>query len=156
MRPGIKILVVTAVFTSLLAFAPNSWASTSVGIRGGFSSQPDQFLFGMQVDTSPVAKNLYIMPSAEAGFGDDAFSMSFDGDLQYRFVTSSGIRPYAGGGLSIYFINPDFGDSQTNVGMNIDGGLFFGKAGTPMFIDAKAGLTDEVPDWKFAFGVMFH
>ena len=156
MRPGIKIFILLAVFTGFLAFVPRGWASTSVGIRGGFSSQPDQFLAGMQVDTSPVAKNLYIMPSAVAGFGDNAFSMSFDGDLQYRFVTSSGVRPYAGGGLSIYFINPDFGDSQTNFGVNIDGGLFFGKGGNPMFIDAKAGLTDEVPNWKFAFGVMFH
>jgi hypothetical protein len=36
------------------------------------------------------------------------------------------------------------------------GGLFFGSTnGPPLFVDVKLGLTDEIPDWKFMFGVMF-
>jgi hypothetical protein len=156
MRSRIQILAVSTVLVSLALMATSAGATTTWGLRAGFSSNPDQFIVGGQADFSPIAKNLYIVPSGLAGFGDNAFTLSFDGDLQYRFHTSSGIRPYAGGGLSVYWINPDFGDSQTNLGVNLDGGLWFGKEKMPMFVDAKAGLTNEVPDWKFAFGIMFH
>jgi hypothetical protein len=48
------------------------------------------------------------------------------------------------------------GGSDTNLGVDILGGIFFGEMnGRPMFVDVKAGITDEVPDWKFQFGFNF-
>jgi len=154
MRSRIQILAVSTVFVTLVAFAASAGATTTWGLRAGFSSNPDQFIVGGQADFAPIAKNLYIMPSALAGFGDNAFTLSFDGDLQYRFVTKSSVHPYAGGGFSLYWVNLDNGGSDTNFGANLDGGIFFGKTARPMFVDVKAGITDEVPDWKFAFGIM--
>lgn len=156
LRPLVRSLVVAALFS--LASASAARAETSCGLRGGFSSSPDQFLIGGQVNFSPVGENLYIVPSAEAGFGDNLFTLSFNGDLQYRFRVKRGseVRPYAGGGLSLYYVNVDGGGSDTNMGVDVLGGIFFGRAsGNPMFLEAKAGLTDEVPDWKFIFGINF-
>ncbi len=156
LRPVVRFLVVAALLS--LAATPVALADTSAGLRGGFSSGPDQFLIGGQINFSPVGENLYIVPSGEAGFGNNAFTLSFNGDLQYRFDVKRGseVRPYAGGGLSLYYVNLDGGGSDTNMGVDVLGGIFFGRtSGNPMFIEAKAGLTDEVPDWKFIFGINF-
>jgi hypothetical protein len=142
----------------LVCFAVPGLADTSVGLHGGFSSGPDQFIIGPHLNLSPIADNLYIVPGAEVGFGDDVTTIAFNGDLQYRFeVHDSKVRPYAGGGLGLIWFDPDGpADSDTNLGVHILGGIFFGQLnGQPMFVDVKAGLTDEVPDWKFQFGINF-
>jgi len=153
------ITALLAGIATLLLVSPGlGRADTSVGLHGGFSSAPDQFIVGPHLNLAPVADNLYIVPSGEVGFGDHAFTMAFNGDLQYRFVVHrSKVRPYAGGGLSVYFVDPEgFGGSDTHMGADILGGMFFGRLnGQPMFVDVKLGLTTEVPDWKFQFGFNF-
>jgi hypothetical protein len=157
LRPVVRLLLATVILS--VASVPTASADTSAGLRAGFSSNPDQFLFGAQLNIAPVGRNVYIVPSAEAGSGDHAFTLSFNGDVQYRFDVRRGseVRPYAGGGLSLYYVNLDAGGgSDTNTGVDILGGIFFGRvSGNPMFVEAKAGLTDRVPDWKFIFGINF-
>ncbi len=152
-----KALLCTIVGFCCIAAVPFARAYADGGLRAGFSSAPDQFLVGGQLELAPVAHNLYIVPSAELGLGDNLTSLSFNGDLQYRFVTHSQVRFYAGGGLSLYVANPDGPvGSDTNLGVEALGGLFFNrKSGTPMFVELKLGLTDRVPDWKAVFGVNF-
>jgi hypothetical protein len=143
---------------SSLTWASLASANTSGGLRAGFSSGPDQFVVGGQLELSPVADNVYIIPSGEVGFGDHLTSLAFNGDVQYRFVVHrSKVRPYAGGGLSVYYVNLDNGGgSDTHLGANILGGIYFNEhKRNPMFVDVKAGLTDEVPDWKFVYGIDF-
>ena len=152
-RPSRFLIAIAALFLFAVPLAAR--AETSFGLRGGLSVDPDQFLIGGHINFEPIAENVYIVPSAEAGFGDDIFTLSFNGDVQYRFETDSGVRPYAGGGLSLYFVDFD-GGSDTELGVDVLGGIFFNQdSDTPMFVEAKAGLTDEVPDWKFIFGINF-
>ena len=158
MRATLRITTLAVSSLVCLLFAASAWAGYPAGVRGGFSSSPDQFVFGVQMEFPPLAKDLYVVPSGEIGIGDDAFSIAVNGDVQYRFHTSSGIRPYLGGSLDLYYFDPDAEgvDSNTDLGVAALGGLFFGSAnGPPLFVDVKLGLTDEVPDWKFMFGVMF-
>jgi hypothetical protein len=131
-------------------------ADTAVGLRGGLSIDPDQVLIGVHLQPPAVAENLYVVPSAEAGLGDDAFTISINGDLQYQFGRSGGVRPYAGGGLTLYYFNLDNGGDDTDFGLNAVGGLLFDRSkGHPIFLEGKLGLTDRVPDWKFMVGLMF-
>ena len=149
-------LVVAMAALPLVLAASVASAESSIGIRGGFSSHPDQILIGAHFQPPPIAKQLYIVPSGEAGFGDDAFTLSFNGDLEYQFGPQGTVRPYAGGGLSLYYVNVDNGGSDTNLGANALGGLLFDrKSGWPIFLELKLGLTDEVPDWKIVAGLMF-
>jgi len=150
-------LLAFLVALSCLTFVSPAHADVSGGLRVGFTSSPDQFIVGGQLELSPVAEHLYIVPSGEVGFGDHATTLAFNGDLQYRFlVHDSKVHPYAGGGLVVYYVNVDGGGSDTNLGADILGGMFFNeRSGNPMFLDVKLGLTDEVPDWKFVFGVNF-
>ena len=146
-------LTSVAVLTLFLAWASTAYASG--GLRAGLSDDPDQFLFGGQIEPDPVAENVHIVPSGEVGISDDLFSLQFNGDVQYRFRTDSGIRPYVGAGLTLAWYDPEGGgDSNTEIGLNALGGLYFGKK-TPMFVDLKLGLTDDVPDLKAVFGINF-
>src|SRR5258705_10859426 len=112
-------LLITAALISCLAWASTSRAEVYGGFRVGFSSIPDQVLVGGQLELSPVAENLYIIPSGELGFGDHATTLSFNGDIQYRFVVHSQVRPYAGGGISLYYVNVDNGGSDTQPGARL-------------------------------------
>ena len=149
-------LLVTMAALGCLALASTADAEVYGGLRVGFSSTPDQVLVGGQFELSPVAENLYIIPSGELGFGDHATTLSFNGDIQYRFKVHSEVRPYAGGGITVYYFNLDGGGSDTNLGAEALGGIFFNRnSSNPMFVDVKLGLTDEVPDWKFIYGINF-
>lgn len=140
----------------LAAAASTARAETRVGIRGGLSVDPDQVLVGLTIQPPPVAENLYVVPSVEAGFGDDLVSIALNGDLQYQFGRSGGVRPYAGGGLALTYWNADNGGDDTELGVNALGGLLFDRSsGAPIFLEMKLGLTDEVPDFKFVVGLMF-
>jgi hypothetical protein len=113
---------------------------------------------GPHLNLEAVGERVYIVPGAEVGFGDHVSTIAFNGDVQYRFaVHDSKVHPYAGGGLALVLFNPDGpGGSDSNLGVDVLGGIFFGEMnGRPMFVDAKFGLTDEVPDWKFQFGFNF-
>lgn len=152
-----RIALASLAAAAALTVAGGALAATSqVGLRGGFSSGPDQVVFGVHFQPPPVAKQLYIVPSAEAGLGDNAFTLAFNGDLEYQFTAQGSVRPYAGGGLSLYYVNVDNGGSDTNLGVSALGGLLFDRSkGWPIFLEAKLGLTDEVPDFKLVAGLMF-
>ena len=151
-------IVAASVALALLLGAASvaSASSSSLGIRAGFSSNPDQLLIGAHFQPPAIAEHLYIVPSGEAGFGDHAFTLSFNGDLEYQFGPQGTIRPYAGGGLALYYVNVDNGGSDTNLGVNALGGLLFDrKSGHPFFLELKLGLSDQVPDLKIVGGFMF-
>jgi len=152
----LKPFLCTLVLVLGLLSGSTAHAYVSGGLRVGFSSSPDQVVMGGQLELSPVAEHVYIIPSGELGLGDHATTLAFNGDVQYRFSTHSEILPYAGGGLTVYYMNVDGGGSDTNLGVCALGGIFFNRnSSTPMFVDVKAGLTDEVPDWRFVFGLNF-
>ena len=105
----------------LLVTTGHAQAHTSAGLHGGFSSSPDQFVIGPHLNLSAVGEDLYVVPSGEIGFGDNVLTLAFNGDLQYRFVVHrSKVRPYAGGGMTMFFFDPDGpGGSSTNLGVNL-------------------------------------
>jgi hypothetical protein len=154
MRSLVRLtLTAVAALVCLSSLAPT--AEADGGLRGGFSDDPDQFLFGGQLELSPLGENVYFVPSAEAGFGSDLFSLSFNGDFQYRFDTDGGVRPYVGAGVALWWFDSDnSNDSETEFGVNALGGIYFG-SDPRMFVDLKLGLTDDIPDLKFIFGVNF-
>src|SRR5258706_13474367 len=103
-------LLITAALISCLAWASTSRAEVYGGFRVGFSSIPDQVLVGGQLELSPVAENLYIIPSGELGFGDQPTTPSFNGAIQYRFGVPSPVPRYRGAGFSLYYVSVEHGD----------------------------------------------
>ena len=83
------LAVLVMAFTTLTAPA---FAKGTVGLRGGFSLDPDDFLIGLHFRTDPLGENLYFVPSVEAGFGDVTM-IAGNADLHYVFNTESKLKP---------------------------------------------------------------
>lgn len=129
-------------------------AQTSWGPRAGFSLSPDQFVVGFHA-MIPVGSGLYVVPSGDVGFGDSSFTWSLNGDLQYRFSTSGSVKPFIGGGVTYFNLDPDTEgvDTFSEFGGGILGGVWLNTNGsTPFFLEGKVGLGD-VPDFKFMAGL---
>jgi hypothetical protein len=142
--------VLAGIVLVALALVPLPAAAGDFGLRAGFSLDPDDFLIGVHYRTPPIAQYLYFVPSAEVGFGDITM-VAFNGDLHYVFETESRLRPYVGAGMTINWFDFE-GNSQTEVGGGILGGVMLGETSHGrLFFEVKLGLGD-VPDAKFLVG----
>ena len=162
----LKRITTIAMLVALGALGPMSaGAETAVvgglGPRVGFSSDPDQIVFGGQLIIGEVAPSLTFDPNLEFGFGDNFTVIALNLDLHYHFaIQNSTWRPYVGAGAGINFIEldvpPPFQDiSNTEVG----GNFIFGAgvptaAGNRFFSEVKFGLGD-IPDLKLLVGWNF-
>ena len=152
------------VCAGLALLAPCAQAQNAVvggwGPRFGFSSGPDQIVFGGQLIIGEIAPDITFDPSLELGFGDDMTVIALNLDGHYHVsVRGSRWRPYAGAGVAISFVSldesPGNDDSDTEVG----GALIVGAgvptaAGNRFFTELKLGLGD-VPDFKLMAGWNF-
>jgi hypothetical protein len=144
--------VLAGIVLFALALAPHPAAAGDIGLRAGFSLDPDDFVIGGHYRSPPIAEYLYFVPSAEVGFGDVTM-LAFNGDLHYLFETSSRLHPYVGAGMTInWFDTEGRSGSQTEVGGGILGGVMLGETSHGrLFFEVKLGLGD-VPDAKFLVG----
>ena len=134
-RTGLFVLATLATTTTS--------ALAGVGLQAGMSVNPDDFIVGLHFKSHPLGQSFYLVPSADAGFGDVTM-LSGNMDAHYQFKTSSDLRPYIGGGVSLVWYDFD-GGSNTEFGGSVLGGIMI----TPQIgLEAKLGLGD-VPDWKF-------
>ena len=148
-RLGILIATV-ATFAATNAHAePLMW-----GPQAGFSVGPDQIVFGFHA-IAPLADRFEIVPSGDIGLGDNFFTVAINGDVRMNLAPESSLKPYVGGGVSMYYADPDEGESGTEFGGNALGGIWLNKGGqTAYYIEAKLGLGD-VPDFKAMLGINF-
>jgi hypothetical protein len=135
----------------IFAFAAVTLIATSIPVfagpelHAGMSLDPDDFLVGLRWN-KPLENNLSLVPSVEAGFGDVTM-IAGNLDLHYQFETSSKLKPYAGGGMTLNWF--DFDDeSDTEFGGSILGGITLSPK---LYFEAKFGLGD-VPDVKLVIG----
>ena len=129
----------------LAAFCVPAFAGP--GIHAGLSLTPDDFVIGVHFQKPLDNPQLVLVPSIEAGFGD-ATMIAGNLDLHYVFHTSSNLKPYAGGGITLNWFDFDAG-SETDFGGSILGGI---NLSPKFYFETKVGLGD-VPDWKFLVGV---
>ena len=133
--------------------------ATAWGPRLGFSSGPDQFVVGAQLDFGEVAPDFTITPNVELGVGDNTTSFAINGDMHYHFrIQNSLWRPYVGGGIGITHFSVDTprGDfSDTDVGAAaIVGAIVPTQSGSRFFVEGKIGLGD-IADFKMLVGWNF-
>jgi hypothetical protein len=158
-----KRLVILCALGALLpisAFA-ETMAVTSLGVRGGFSTGPDQLVLGGQMSVGDIAPNLTFDPNIELGFGDNVTLVCFNMDLHYHFdLARSAWRPYVGAGAGINLIRvdapPGFDDSFTKVAGELIVGTSVPTNGHQFFGEFKLGLGDSAtPDLKLLVGLNF-
>ena len=153
------------VASTALALVPvSSFAGSAgpidqgIGPRVGFSSSPDQFVFGGQGTFGPIVENLTFDPSLEFGFGDHTTTVEGNFDLHYHFrLKDTNWTPYAGAGASIANYSHDNNFPENDHNDTVAGGSLILGAGAPtpsgnrFFGEIKFGLGD-VPSFKFMVG----
>lgn len=141
---------------------------TDVGFRGwgprvGLSLDPDQIHFGAHLDFGLLAPQVRFQPNVELGFGDNVDLFTLNAEAAYRFSARWDVwAPYLGGGLGANIKRfdrdrPDGnGDSHTDLGVNLLGGIEKGLSnGDRFFVETKFSLND-VPDAKATVGWTFY
>ena len=129
---------------TFVAFASPAFAG--VGLHAGMTIEPDDFLIGLHFKSRPMAENLSLVPSVEAGFGDVTM-VAGNLDLHYDLQTGSKLNPYLGGGITLNWFDVE-GGSETDFGGSILGGITLSEK---LYFETKVGLGD-VPDWKLYVG----
>jgi hypothetical protein len=145
---GLFVLFVMLTATRVQA-DPVVW-----GPQAGLSIDPTQVVFGFHA-VAPLARSVDFVPSADLGLGDGAFTIAGNADVHVNVAPDNSLRPYLGGGVTIYNFNPneDGADGGTEVGAMLLGGIWLNREGaTSYYLEAKVGLGD-VPDFKFLVGL---
>lgn len=58
-------------------------------------------------------------PNLELVFGDHVNQVFMNGDFHYDFHHENGLTMWVGGGPALLFTNPEFGSSNTELGINL-------------------------------------
>lgn len=162
----LRTVLIAIVPGALLGPAPAlAGTDSDVGFRGwgprvGLSLDPDQVHFGAHIDYGNFAEHVRFRPNIELGFGDNLKLFTMNAEAAYRFSERWDVwSPYLGGGVGANiksFEHRRDTTSQTDVGLNLLGGIEKGLSnGDRFFIEAKVSLND-IPDAKIAVGWTFY
>ena len=136
--------------------ASRSVNNTPFGVRAGYTSWKNlnQFHVGGHVYLGELWPNVEFTPNIEVGFGDSATVVTLNGDITYQFTEFFAFPwgLYGGGSLSFNWVNPDIGESKTDLGLSLLAGS------TYTFANDHKGMTEirfgilDSPDFKLTFG----
>ena len=122
------------------------------GVRTGVYTDVDKPFLGIE-GLFGVGHSIYLNPNFEYVFLDEPKYMTFNFDFHYDFHTHSRAYVWAGAGLGVLYSDPDVGDSNTDVGLN----LLFGvglKGRVVPYVQAKVVVADD-SFFVIGFGVRF-
>ncbi len=150
------------VMSLALACLPTAAAAQQqVGVRVGVSGDPDQFVFGGHVETSPLVDRLVFRPTGEIGLGDGLVAVALNFEFAYKIaIQDQAWTPYIGGGPAMnIFLFDDDGNGRGRGGDGTDiGGGFNIMVGAEheggLFTEFKVGALDS-PDLKLFVGYSF-
>lgn len=117
-----RVLVAAALLVTFVA-APaaaqdigfNTW-----GLRAGAGDDPDQIVFGVQLDMGEFIQNLRFQPNVEVGVGDDTTILSLTAPVHYRVPLEGELTLYGGGGVTVGFIDRDEDEFDEDDGSDFD------------------------------------
>lgn len=158
---AVALLVIGAPAAQAQRFgAQISWGDQSdigVGVRGEWD-------FANKMTTTGAFSRAFIIGQFDYYFIDcpSGFSCTYleiNPSLAVPFtMTGSSVKPYAGAGLRVGYSSTSAGGtsaSDTDLGLNLLGGLRFGLGGMDAFSEARLGLGGNVEQFALSFGFLF-
>ncbi|MBN1357125.1 hypothetical protein JXA40_12755 [bacterium] len=125
------------------------------GLRGGFTSDPDQFIGGGHIRIMDLIDDQFVLePAVVAGFGDDITTFRASVFASYRFDVGTDflIYPIAGISLWHYDFDESFDGDGNEVGLDLGGGIEYNN----FALELTLGLGD-IPDFmivaSYTFGI---
>ena len=130
-----------------------------LGPRVGVSSDPDQVFVGMHFNFGEFVPHLRFQPNFEVSAGDDFTILSATAPVHYRFDVNGDVTPYAGGGLTVAWVQVDLPGGRDETDFEIAakgvGGIEWPlRGGNDFFLELNVGFGD-IQDVMVLAGWMF-
>lgn len=127
----------------------------SYGVHAGFGLDPDQFVLGAQAELGQV-KIARFAPSLNAGFGDNLTIFALNGDVRlYLSPPKTTFAVFLGGGPTLAMIDFEGGDTDTEIGLSLVGGLKAAMGRSNAYtLEGRLGLGD-IPEFRLLVGILF-
>jgi len=168
-----SVLVLASALVTLAggadrALAADSRPASASGLRGwgprvGLASDPDQVIAGIHWDAGRLAPRVRFQPDVEIGLGDDVFILGFTAPVHYRFPVKGDIHPYAGGGVTLGYVNVDLpagaddraDDDDLEFAVDLIGGMEWQlRSGNLFFVEFDL-LAGDLQDFQLVAGWTF-
>ena len=148
--PWILALAVGAVLVSAPALA-----NVDFGGRAGAYTDETRAFFGAELLT-PLdhARTWYANPNVEFALSDESDVTSVNGDFHYDFDTHGRYAVWAGGGPAVLFIDREFSDDDSDIGLNLLAGFGKKRGDVRPYFQGKYVVADDSTA-VFAVGVRF-
>ena len=158
LRPVLTIII-GVVFLTGAAWSQTTenGVSKGFGVRAGYGTNPDQFVFGAQSVLEKTLGFMRFAPSIDIGVGSDMTTYLFNADFRMLSFSPPGSPAgiYAGAGGAIALLNAKQGGNDTEVGLNAVVGLALPMGSSNEYnMEVRFGFGD-MPDLRVLFGVMF-
>ncbi len=152
-----SLTIMVFIISALAGISGHSAAAsgTSIGIRAGYSFDPDQFVVGSQAIYGRVFRIARLGPSVDLGLGDKMTTITFNLDARL-FLTppKASTSLYFGMGPTIAIFDPDEGEGDTEVGLTLASGIRMALGGKHFYnLEGRLGIGD-VPEVKILVGVL--
>ncbi len=154
-----RCLSIILMFVAIGALAAPAGAisyGNGVIVRAGLGINPDQFVAGGQAVLGQVFKIARFAPSGDIGFGDNVTVVTLNPDLRLMVSPpSSNAFVYIQAGPTVAIIKPKHGDSDTEIGLTLSGGVNFPMGRSNFYsLEGRVGIGD-IPDVRILFGFQF-
>lgn len=134
----------TLLLAGLGSMPTSAGAGTDVDLRLGFYSDAEAFAVGGGLLASVGSNGRWFFnPNLEFAMPDGGNIMAVSADFHYDFPTGSSLSPYLGGGPALMIFSPDGGDSSTDLGLNLLGGVSSLSGAVRPFAQIKAVFSDD-------------
>jgi hypothetical protein len=149
------ILIVTILSFGIFGSLKNANAKSKFGVRAGSYTDLEELFLGVDL-LSPIGSHTYLNPNLEYVFIDYGTYLTANMDFHYDFDTRSPFFFWLGGGAGLAYFSPEGGgDSNSELALNILGGLGLKTRGSLVpYIQAKAILGDA-DDFVITLGLRF-
>ena len=149
--------VTLAIIATVVLLMPlGAKAGSPLGIGGGFSSGPDQFVVGGRMEMGRIFEAARFVPSADIGFGQNMTALSFNGDARWYLgrLPESSLRFYGSAGPTLAYYDSDKGGTATELGFSLSAGMKIPTSSANSYnFELRFGFGD-IPDFKAVFHVM--
>jgi len=154
-----NLVIALALLALAVPASAQQMGYRGLGPRVGVTSDPDQILAGMQFNFGEFVPHLRFQPNFEFATGDDFDIISVTAPVHYRFVVQANVVPYAGGGVTLAYVNHDephgHSDSDFEIAAKGVGGVEWPlSGGNAFFLELNIGFGD-IQDAAILAGWMF-
>ena len=140
-------------FAALIVLAPLALARTDGEIRGGYYADAEEGFAGggFLVDMGDA---WYFNPNLEWVFVENRDYFTINADVHKDLNRGSGAAIWLGGGAGIIVTDSDFQDRNTDLGLNLLGGIGASQGSVRPFSQFKMTISDT-NEASLAFGLRF-